>query len=108
MHIKGAKRRPDKECTVCIEGKFTQTRNRDPAEKVKTPLELVNTDLAGPVNNESIDGFRYMQSFTDVCTGAVLVYFLKAKSDAVQATEKYLADVAPYGTVKSIRSDTWT
>ena len=108
MHIKGAKRRPDKECTVCIEGKFTQTRNRDLADKVKTPLELVNTDQAGPVNNESIDGFRYMQYFTDVCTGAVLVYFLKAKSDAVQATEKYLADVAPYGTVKCIRSDNGT
>ena len=108
MHIKGAKRRPDKECTVCIEGKFTQTRNRDPTDKVKTPLELVNTDLAGPVTNVSIDGFKYMQSFTDVYTGAVLVYFLKAKSDAVQATEKYLADVAPYGTVKCIRSDNRT
>ena len=108
MHIKGAKRRPDKECAVCIEGKFTQTRNRDLTDKVKTPLELVNTDLAGPVNNESIDGFKYMQSFTDVCTGAVFVYFLKAKSDAVQATEKYLADVAPYGTVKCIRSDNGT
>ena len=58
MHIKGAKRRPDKECTVCIEGKFTQTRNRDLADKVKTPLELVNTDLAGPVNNESIRWFQ--------------------------------------------------
>ena len=45
-----------------------------------------------------------MQSFTDVCTGSV--YLLPdAKSDAVQATEKYLADVAPYGTVKCIRSD---
>ena len=46
-----------------------------------------------------------MQSFTDVCTGAVLVYFLKAKSDAVQATEKHLADIVSYGTVKCIRSD---
>ena len=79
-----------------MKGKFTQTRNRYPSEKVKTPLELVNTDLAGPVNNDSIDGFKYMQSFTDVYMGAVLVYFLKAKNDAVQATEKYLADVAPY------------
>ena len=38
----------------------------------------------------------------------MLIYFLKAKSDAVQATEKYLADVAPYGTVKCIRSDNGT
>ncbi|KAK7895537.1 hypothetical protein WMY93_020862 [Mugilogobius chulae] len=108
MHIKGTKRRPDKECRVCIEGKFTQMRNRDAVVKVKTPLEQVNTDLAGPVSNESIDGVRYMQSFTDVCTGAVFVYFLRAKSDALQATEKFLADVAPYGTVKCLRSDNGT
>lgn len=49
----------------------------------------LNTDLAGPVDNESIYGFKYMQSFTDVCTGVVFVYFLKAKSDVVQATEKF-------------------
>lgn len=108
MHIKGAKRKPDKECHVCIEGKFTQSRNRNAIEKVKTPLELVNTDLAGPVTNGSIDGYKYMQSFTDVCTGVVFTYFLKAKSDAVQATEKFLADVAPYGDVKCIRSDNGT
>ena len=49
-----------------------------------------------------------MQSFTDMCTGAVFFYFLKAKSDAIQATERFLADIAPYGTVKCIRSDNWT
>lgn len=103
MHIKGAKRRPDKECDVCIQGKLIQTRNRSPTDKTKTPLERVNTDLAGPVNNESIYGFKYLQSFTDVYSGAVFVYFLKAKSDVVQATEKFLADVAPYGNVKCIR-----
>ncbi|KAL6461078.1 hypothetical protein MHYP_G00310440 [Metynnis hypsauchen] len=108
MHIKGAKRTPDKECHVCIEGKFTQTRNRNATDKVKAPLELVNTDLAGPVTNGSIDSYKYMQSFTDVCTGVVFTYFLKAKSDAVQATEKFLADVAPYGSVKCIRSDNGT
>ena len=48
-----------------------------------------------------------MQFFTEVCTGAVLVYFLKAKSDAVQATEKHMADIVSYGTVKCIRSHNW-
>ena len=108
MHIKGAKRKPEKECHVCIEGKFTRTRNRNATDKVKTPLELVNTDLAGPVTNGSIEGYRYMQSFTDVYTGVVFTYFLKAKSDAVLATEKFLADIAPYGSVKCIRSDNGT
>lgn len=93
---------------MCIQGKFTQTINRTPTDKTKTPLELVNTDLAGPVNNESNYGFKYLQSVTDVYTGAVFVYVLKAKSDVVQATEKFLADVAPYDNVKCIRSDNGT
>ena len=32
----------------------------------------------------------------------------KAKSDTVTASEKFLADVAPYGSVKCIRSDNGT
>ena len=38
-------------------------------------------------------------------SGAVTVYFLNNKSDAAKATEKFLADVAPYGTRKCMRSD---
>ena len=53
----------------------------------------------------SIDGHKYTQSFTDDYSGTILVYFLRSKSDAVQATERFLADIAPYGEVKCIRSD---
>lgn len=38
----------------------------------------------------------------------MFVYFLKKKSDTVPATEKYLADISPYGRVKYIRSDNGT
>ena len=37
--------------------------------------------------------------------GALEVYFLKNKSGAVRAAEQSLADTAPYGTVKRLRSD---
>lgn len=47
---------------------------------------MVHTYLASPVANESIDGYKYVQSFTDY-SNAVFVYFLKTKSDIVQATE---------------------
>ena len=38
-------------------------------------------------------------------SGAFGVYFLKHKSNAVRATEQFLSDTAPYGTVKRLRSD---
>ena len=105
MQIKGKAVRPDQECEVCIQGKFAQPRNRNPDTKADAPLQMVQTDLAGPIATESIDGYKYVQSFTDDYSSTVFVYFLKTKSDTVQATEKFLADTAPFGKVKCIRSD---
>ena len=34
-----------------------------------------------------------------------MIYFLRQKSDTLEATEKFLADAAPYGKVKRLRSD---
>lgn len=36
------------------------------------------------------------------------MYFLKAKSDTVKATERFIADIAPYGTITCVRSDNGT
>ena len=33
------------------------------------------------------------------------MYLLKSKTDTISATEKFLADISPYGTVKRMRSD---
>lgn len=108
MEIKGGSVGLDQLCEVCTQGKFTQTRNREPDRKAKKPLELVHTDLAGPMRTPSIEGHRYAQSFTDDYSGTMFVYFLKCKSDTIQATERFFADVAPYGKVKCIRSDNGT
>ena len=96
------------DCDVCTLGKMSQYRNRQPDRRATRPLELVHSDLAGPIDPAAREGFRYAMSFVDDFSGANLVYFLKQKSDAVAATEKFLADVAPYGNVKCIRSDNGT
>ena len=93
------------DCSVCTEGKFTNSRNKKLDAKAKAPLELVHTDLAGPIDPTGQDGHRYAISFTDDFSGAVAVYFIKNKSDATQATQKFLSDSAPYGSVKCMRSD---
>lgn len=108
MEIRGSTVKENQLCEVCTQGKFTQTRNREPDRKAKKPLELIHTDLAGPMPTQSKEGHRYAQSFTDDYSGTMLVYFLKSKADTVQATEKFLADIAPYGEVKCIRSDNGT
>lgn len=96
------------DCNVCTQGKFTNTRSRKPDPKATKILELVHTDLAGPIEPTSHEGHKYAVSFIDDFSSAVSVYFLKNKSDTTVATEKFLADTAPYGTVKCIRSDNGT
>lgn len=105
MEIKGNTAGVKETCEICIKGKFVQTRNRKPDARAKKPLELVHTDLAGPMQPTSLEGFRYAQSFTDDYSGTMMVYFLKSKSDTIEATERFLADTRPYGEIKCLRSD---
>ena len=93
------------ECDTCVQGKMSQYRNREPDSRATAPLQLVHSDLAGPITPESRDGHKYVMVFVDDYSGALGVYFLKNKSDATRATEHFLADTAPYGTVKRLRSD---
>lgn len=91
-----------------MQGKFTQNRDRQADAKATSILELVHTDLCGPIEPADKDGYRYVIAFTDDYSGMIFPYFLKAKSYAAQATEKFIADVAPYGKIKCIRSDNGT
>ena len=96
------------ECVICTEDKMCQFRNREPDERAKGPLEFVHCDLAGTIDPVARDGFKYALLFVDDFTGIHMVYFLKHKSDTVEAMEKFLADSAPYGKIKRIRSDDGT
>ena len=97
MEISDSSSNKPQDCNVCIEGKISQSRNRNPDARATAPLELVHTDLARPIDPISKEGFRYSIAFTDDYSIAVFVYFLKSKSDTVAATQKFLA--------KCIRSD---
>ena len=68
----------------------------------------MHCDLAGPIKPESRVGYKYALSFGDDDTGIIMVYFLKQKSDTLEASEKFLADIAPFGRVKRIRSNNGT
>ena len=51
------------DCSVCMLGNLTQNRNRKPDARVTAPLELLHTDLVGPVDPASKDGFKYCLAF---------------------------------------------
>ena len=103
--MKITKKENSSSCTTCILSKQTLNRNRQPDKRAITPLELVHTDIGGPVEPIAKDGFRYIINFVDDYSSAIFVYFLKNKSDAFHALRNFLSDSAPYGKVKRLRSD---
>ncbi|CAL2259464.1 unnamed protein product [Prunus armeniaca] len=79
-------------CEGCILGK--QHRDSFPSKstwRAKFPLELVHTDICGPMQIESISGNRYFLLFTNDCTRMTCVYFIRNKSNAFECFKKFKA-----------------
>lgn len=74
MQIPGKACKPEKESEVCIQGKFAQTRKREPDTRAKAPLVLVHTDFAGPVPTESMEGYKYVQSLTIIQVQCLYIF----------------------------------
>ena len=60
---------------ICIHGKFSQSRNRQPDRRAASTFELIHTYLAGPIELADINGHRYAITFTDDFSGAIFVCF---------------------------------
>lgn len=98
----------DTTCDVCCIGKQTRAavpKERSDSSRAKVPLERVFTDVAGPIEPQSIDGDNYVIAFVDDYSGMVFHYFMKNKSGATEALQKFICDVSSVGKIKTIRSD---
>ncbi|GAB1609461.1 hypothetical protein Ahia01_001231700 [Argonauta hians] len=92
-------------CETCILAKMTDNRNRESDTRSTKPLNKIHLDLAGPISPTASDGFRYAFICVDDFSSITCLYLLKNKSDTARAFSKFLAEIAPYGKVKCIRSD---
>ena len=92
-------------CSSCVVGKQTRNMNKAADPRATAPVEFMHSDLSGPIEPVAKDGFKHVMTFTDDYSSAIFVYFLKHKDDAVGALKKVLADSAPFGKMKRLRSD---
>ncbi|CAM9649587.1 unnamed protein product, partial [Chrysoparadoxa australica] len=80
-------------CEICAQGKSQHTaftkKMVKPAEK---PFELVVADIYGPSRVSSDTGALYAIGFVDSNTRASFVRFIKAKSEAPEATRKFIIE----------------
>lgn len=73
-----------KNCEICAKGKHARKQFEKSGTTTGKVLELVHSDLAGPMENASYGGAKYMLVFVDDFSRMVFVYFLKKKSDTFE------------------------
>ncbi|CAL8168827.1 unnamed protein product [Prunus armeniaca] len=95
-------------CEGCVLGK--QCREAFPREattRALTPLELIHSDICGPMQTVTKAGNRFFLTFIDDCTRMCWVYFLRHKSEALTVFKKFKATVELQSgyKLKKLRSD---
>ena len=67
-------------CKHCQQGKKTKTRFKSKEYSTTRPLEIVHTDLVGPMIEKGLKGERYFMLLVDDYTRMTAVFFPKNKS----------------------------
>jgi transposase InsO family protein len=95
-------------CEVCAQGKLTRMKfPKQSSSKSTAPLDLIHTDVCGPMQTVSPSGMRYVLTFIDDFTRYTVIYLLKQKSEVEIKLKEYIEMVKTmFGRKpKVIRSD---
>jgi len=70
-------------CDICIKVKAKEKFQRKvPAQRATKPLELIHSDLCGPISPQSLSGRRYYILYIDDFSRYTWVCFLRSKSSS--------------------------
>ena len=94
-HAKGLKVHKSAEmtfCEGCVKGKLHRKPHKSVGEiHSKRRLQLVHSDVCGPITPESLGGNRYFVTFIDDYSRCCKVYFMKHKSDVLDKFKQFEA-----------------
>lgn len=80
------------ECEICISEKQTCTPfPRKSEDRTNELLEIVHSDVCGPMNHQSYGGKKYFVTFIDDKSRWCEVYFIASKSDVLSVFKTYKA-----------------
>jgi hypothetical protein len=98
----------EEKCVDCLTGK--QSRDSIPKQanwRASTKLELVHSDICGPITPQSNGGSRYFITFTDDFSRKTWVYLLKEKSNAFEIFKNFkaLVEKESGNSIQCLRTD---
>ena len=80
-------------CEPCLMGKMTKTPFSRTMERATELLEIINTDVCGPMNIEARGGYRYFLTFTDDLSRYGYIYLMKHKSETFEKFKGFQSEV---------------
>jgi hypothetical protein len=94
------------QCIECIKGKFVKKIKKN-AKRSTGVLEIIYTDICGPFNVKSVDGYDSFITFTDDYSHYGYIYPIKERSEALDKFKIFKAKVENQHDlkIKIVRSD---
>ncbi|CAF4946395.1 unnamed protein product [Pieris macdunnoughi] len=94
-------------CNTCLKGKQTRQPFKHAGTRASALLELVHSDVCGPMEEKSLGGARYYVTFVDDWSRKVFVYFISSKSQVLEKFKdfKLLVENQLNAKIKTLRSD---
>ena len=94
-------------CESCLLGKVTKLPFKGKGEQVGGPLDLIHTNVCGPMSMLSRGGFIYFTTFIDDYSQYGHFYLMRYKSEAFEKFKEFRNKVEKQlgRSIKSLRSD---
>lgn len=97
-------------CEVCVKGKYARKPFNELGKRATQILQIVHSDVCGPLNIRSIGGAKYFVTFIDDCSRKTFVYVLKTKNEVFDKFVQFktLVENQTNNKVKVLRTDNGT
>ena len=76
-------------CEPCLMGKMTKTPFSGTMERATDLLEIIHTDVCGPMNVEARGGYRYFLTFTDDLSRYGHIYLMKLSLKHLKSSKNF-------------------
>src|SRR3954470_8271304 len=94
-------------CVPCLMGKMTKTPFSGTLERANDLLEIIHTDVCGPMKIKARNKYHYFLTFTDVLSRYGYIYLMKHKSEIFEKFKEFQSEVENHRDkkIKFLRSD---
>ena len=80
-------------CEPCLMGKMTKTPFSGTMERANDLLEIIHTDVCGPMSVEARGGYCYFLTFSDDLIRYLYMYLMKHKSKTFEKFKEFQSEV---------------